>query len=419
MTAINRRHFLRVAGVSLALPSLELFGAVAPAAKKRLVTVANPYGLLPDGFFPENPGALTKLPYLLEPLKQHRSDFTVFSNLDHGVSGGHIGCHSFLSGMRDVEAGNWADRNRSLDQAAADSIGSATRFPSLTLSAGPVGRGEQELRLSWTRNGVNIPPIATTRDLYEALFKASDAKQQQATSESISRFDSVLDAVNSHAKLLQKRLGKTDQEKLDEYFTSVREVERKLEMSEKWIHEPKPKPGIPMPQDSEITETLPAMYDLIALALQTDSTRVVTLGIPSTLRTSALNLAGGYHGFSHHGKDKILKDGLAIIETFQMTELSRFLDKLKTLTDSEDVPLLNNTTVLSGSGMGNGSSHSNKDLPILVAGNGWKSHGTHVASPRENSKRVPLCNLFTTMLQQFGVEIDQFAKANGTMNELV
>ena len=386
-----------------------------------MVTLANPFGMLPDGFFPANDGALAEadLPYLLKPLAAHREKFTVFSNLDHGISGGHIGCHSFLSGMRDVEAGNWPDRNVSIDQRAAEHVGADTRFPSLVMSAGPVARGEQELRLSWTRNGVNIPPLSSTRELFEALFKSDDPAEQKARSESYSRHASVLDAVADHARLLEKKLGKTDRAKLDEYFTSVRSVEKKLEMSEQWIHRPKPEPGIPMPQDKAITETLPAFLDLIALALQTDSTRVATLGIPSTLRTGDLDLGGSYHGFSHHGQAKELKNGLTVIETFQMTELARFLEKLNSLTDAEGSSLIDNTTVLFGSGLGNGSSHSNKNLPILVAGGGWKSHGTHVVAPKQSSKRKPLCNLFTTVLQNFGVEVDTFNKANGTMNELV
>ncbi len=427
-TTMKRRQFLRAAGVSLSLPSLELFAAPtasraasAAAGPRRMVTLANPFGMLPDGFFPQKAGALTAadLPYLLQPLAAHREKFTVFSNLDHGVSGGHIGCHSFLSGMRDVEAGNWPDRNVSIDQRAAEHVGADTRFPSLVMSAGPVARGEQELRLSWTRNGVNIPPISSTRELFDALFKADDPGQLEARSKSFSRHASVLDAVSEHARILEKRLGQTDRDKLDEYFTSVRSVEKKLEMSEKWIHQPKPEPGMPMPQDKAITETLPAFLDLIALALQTDSTRVATLGIPSTLRTGDLDLGGSYHGFSHHGQADELKSGLTVIEKFQMTELARFLDKLNTLSDADGTPLLDSTTVMFGSGMGNGSSHSNKDLPILVAGGGWKSHGSHVVAPKESSKRQPLCNLFTTLLQNFGAEVETFNKANGTMNELV
>ncbi len=414
---MKRRHFLRGLGVTLALPSLDLYSAGAAAADsttiKRLVCVANPFGMLPDGFFPEKPGTLKDLPYLLKPLEGQKNDFTVFSNLDHDVSGGHIGCHSFLSGMRDFEAAQWPEKNISIDQRAAEQVGANTRFPSLTLSAGKPAKGEQELRLSWTRNGINIPPISTTRDLFNALFKADSEAEKKARAKSNRLHDSVLDAVAGHAKQLEKRLGKTDREKLDEYFTSVREVEKKLEMSERWINEPKPQPGIPMPEDKTITETLPAFYDLMALALQSDSTRVATLGIPSTLRTGDLNLGGSYHGFSHHGQAKELKDGLTVIETFQMEELSRFIEKLKTL------KLLNSTTVMFGSGMGNGSSHSNKDLPILVAGGAFRSHGTHVVAPKEKSKRVPLCNLFTTLLQDFGVEVEAFNKASGTMNELV
>lgn len=415
---MNRRLFLRAAGVSLALPALEI-SAAAAGSPKRLVCVANPFGMLPDGFFPAKPGKLDKLPYLLKPLAEHRDALTVFSNLDHGVSGGHIACHSFLSGMRDVEAGNWPNRNQSIDQRAAQHVGADTRFPSLTLSAGRPASGEQELRLSWTRNGVNVPPISTTRDLFNALFQADNPDAMKARAESFGLHASILDAVNGHAKLLQKRLGKVDQEKLDEYFTSVREVEKKLEISEQWIHEPKPDPGIPMPKDEGITETLPAFFDLITLALQTDSTRVTALGIPSTLRTEELSLSGSYHGFSHHGQADVLKRGLTVIETFEMQELARFIGRLKELKDPDGTPLIDTTTVMFGSGMGNGSSHSNRDLPMLVAGGRLSSHGSHVVSPKAKSKRLPLSNLFTTLLQNFGAEVEAFGKATGTMNEII
>ncbi|MDF1861380.1 MAG: DUF1552 domain-containing protein [Verrucomicrobiales bacterium] len=413
----SRRTFLRAAGITLALPSLEAFAE--SQSPRRLVTIANPFGMLPDGFFPKGEGKLKDLPYLLQPLAEHRDQFTIFSNLDHGVSGGHSACHSFLSGIRDVEAGQWPDRNFSLDQRAAEHAGSETRFPSLVMSAGKVASGEQELRLSWTRNGVNIPPLSTTRALFDALFKADDPKELAAREKSFKLHDSILDSVNAQAKQLEKRLGQPDREKLDEYFTSIREAERKLELSEKWIHEPKPEPGMPMPEDKTIQEALPAFLDLIVMALQTDSTRVATLGIPSTLRIGDLNLSGSYHGFSHHGQDETLKRGLTVIETFQMQEISRFLGRLKTVTDSNGRPLVDTTTVLFGSGLGNGSSHSNKNLPILVAGGSIKSHGTHVVAPTGKSRRIPLCNLFTTLLQQFGTEVETFNKATGTMNEVV
>lgn len=416
---LTRRSFLSAAGVTVALPPLEAFSTGVSQSPRRLVNIANPLGMLPDGFFPEKAGTFDKLPYLLKPLEEHRRDFTIFSNLDHGVSGGHSACHSFLSGMRDVEAGQWPDRNISLDQRAAEHSGAETRFPSLVLCAGRVASGEQELRLSWTRNGINIPPISTTRALFDALFKADDPKALRKRSRSFALHDSILDSINSQAKTLETRLSSADRDKLDEYFTSIRETERKLELSEKWIHEPKPKAPIDPPTDKAITETLPAFLDLIALALQSDSTRVATLGIPSTLHTGELGLSGSYHGFSHHGQDKILKDGLTIIETFQMKEVSRFFTKLKTLRDEYDNPLMDSTTVLFGSGLGNGSSHSNKNLPIMLAGGGLKTHGQHIVLPSESSKRIPLCNLFTTLLQRFGAEVESFNKATGNMNELV
>ncbi len=425
---IDRRTFLRGVGVSLALPLFESMGpmslrAVGPAAKTsavgspmRMVCIGNPLGLMPDSFFPKTGGSDYALPPLLRPLARHRKDFTVFSNLDHDVSGGHSAVHAFLSGIKDQDASDWPEGNISVDQRAAEFVGARTRYSSLVLSTGS-GDGDLKCKLSWTRNGVNVPPVTKARDLFKALFVQDDPRLRARRQSAYDVNESILDAVNSQAKILSRQLGKVDQEKLDEYLNSVREVEKKLGMSREWLHKPKPEVDYREPGEGDLSYTVPAFYDLLALALETDSTRVATLGVPGNINTADLGLVGSYHGFSHHGKAEKLRQGLFVIEEFQIKQMARFIDKLKAIKEPDGQSLFDRTMVLMGSGMGNGSSHSNKNLPVLLAGGGFQ-HGEHKVYPKEGHKRVPLCNLYGSMLQRFGLEIDVFNKGTGTLSGL-
>ncbi len=425
---MDRRTFLKGTGVAVALPFFENMGtlsakAVGAAAKTsgtgspmRMVCIGNPLGLMPDSFFPQGEGADYELSDLLRPIGRHRKDFTIFSNLDHDISGGHSAVHAFLSGIKDQDASDWPEGNISVDQRAAEFVGARTRYSSLVMSTGS-GDGDLKCKLSWTRNGVNVPPVTRARDLFKALFVQDDPRLLAKRKSAYDVNESILDAVNSQAKMLSRQLGKADQEKLDEYLNSVREVERKLGMSREWLHKPKPEVDIEEPGEGDLTYTVPAFFDLLALALETDSTRVATLGVPGNVNTADLGLVGSYHGFSHHGKAEKLRQGLFVIEKFQVEQMGRFLDKLKTIKEPDGQSLLDRTMVLMGSGMGNGSSHSNKNLPLLLAGGGFK-HGEHKMYPTENHKRVPLCNLYGSMLQRFGLEIDQFNKGSGTLTGL-
>jgi hypothetical protein len=417
---LSRRTLLRGAGVALGLPFLDAMlpsiraaGASATKSPMRMVCVANPLGMLPEAFFPEGVGADYELPQSLAALAPQRDQLTIFSHLDHDISGGHRGVHAFLSGLRDKEAADWPEGNISVDQRAAESVGGQTRFPSLVVSAGR-DEGEVSCKASWTRNAINIPPVDKASELFQALFLEEDAAARTRQAQRYELNASILDAVNEHAKLLEQKLGQTDRAKLDEYLTSVREVEKRLNMSREWLDRPKPVVEMSPPVDGGFTDALPMMYDLLALALQTDSTRVASLSIPGTLNTGELGLDGSYHGFSHHGKSPVLQKGLLVIEKTQMEQHARFLAKLRSIVEPGGETLLDRTMVLFGSGMGNASSHSNKDLPILLAGGGFR-HGEHKAYPTEPHRRVPLCNLFTTMLQRFGVEIEKFNTGSGTL----
>ena len=412
---LNRRTFLRAAGVSLALPMLQ---AMTPPSAKggaavgpmRMVCTGGPFAMVPDSFFPTSGGRDYKLSPTLEPLAKHRQQFTVFSNLDHGITGGHNGVPTFLNGIHDTESSAWPDRNMSVDQRAAEHVGAAARYQSLVL-AGGLGHPSQ---MSWTRSGVNIPPEINPIKVFNALFKTDDPATIKAKSESQDRNRSILDAVNDQAKKLSNGLGRADQRKMDEYLTSVRGVEVKIDLLSDWINKPKPKVEMSTPINGEPSEKLPVFYDLIHLAFQTDSSRVASIDISGDMDMDAFGGQGSYHGYSHHGKSPDLLKILLLMERFQMTELARFLDKLSTTADADGRPMLDRTMVLFGSGMGNSSSHSNKNLPIILAGGGFK-HGSHLICPAEPGKRLLASQLYLSMLQRFGVETDRFNKANKTL----
>jgi hypothetical protein len=418
---IGRRSFLKAAGVCIALPAFESLPSVVRANEKkqlprRMVCVGNEFGMYPGAFWPEGFGTEYELSTLLKPLESQRKDFTLFSHLDHGVKGGHFAVHSFLTGIKSVDAKGMAEGGISLDQRAAEFVGSQTRFPSLAIGSEDGLHGG--CQMSWTRSGTRVPPIPGPRELFRLLFveEAGDAKRQ--ASDRIALQGSILDAVLGDAKSLHRRLNPIDRNKVDEYLSSVRDVETKLGLDKHWQNIPKPTTQLKEPENQGLTRDLPAIYDLIALALQTDSTRVATLEIGGSFAASDLGIRTGYHSLSHHGQVQQNIDQLVQIELYQMQQFAAFLEKLKSIREpSSDDTLLDSTMVLLGSGMGNANSHTNTDLPILLAGGKFR-HGEHKQFPVEPRRRVPLCNLYLTMLQQFGLETDSFSVSSGTLSGL-
>jgi hypothetical protein len=336
----------------------------------------------------------------------------VFSHLDHGLKGGHRAVHAFLSGVKTADAKAMPEGNISLDQRAAEFVGSKTRFPSLNLGVG----GDCEM--SWTRNSVHVPPLTRAPEVFRALFVQDNAAALRQRAQRNGLDSSILDTVNEHARRLSGRLGQPDRDKLGEYLNSIRDVERRIEMSNEWLQKPKPDVAMKEPANGSFMESIPIFFDLIALAFQTDSTRVATLEIPPGLDTTDFALQKNYHGYSHHGKAEENLKGLLTIERFQMEQVARFIGRLKSMPDPlNGGTMLDHTMVLFGSGMGNGSSHTNADLPVLLAGGGFKHRG-HLRLPEEGGKRVPLCNLYLSMLQRFGVETNRFGTSSGTLNGL-
>ena len=418
---IQRRSFLKAAGVCIALPAMESWSrasvaGTSPASPRRMVCVGNEFGMYPGEFWPEQYGPDYELTSLLEPLADHRNDFTLFSHLDHGLNGGHFAVHTFLTGVKAAEARGMPEGGISLDQRAAEFVGSLTRFPSLTIGSESGLHGG--CQMSWTRTGTRVPPIPGPRELFRALFVDDGADARQQAEDRIRLQESILDAVLEDAGSLERRLSSADRDKLDEYFSSIRDVEVKLELDRQWQNVPKPTAEIPEPENQGLTRDLPMIYDLIALALESDSTRVASLEIASGFAASDLGIRKGYHALSHHGKLPENIDLLVQIELYQTEQFARFLEKLKNIRETgSDGSLLDSTMVLMGSGMGNGNSHTNTDLPIILAGGGFR-HGQYLQLPEESRRRVPLCNLYLSMLQRFGVETERFSNSTGTLTGL-
>lgn len=425
----GRRFFLRAAGVRLALPILDSLGArvlgsglavsaLTANAKTvrpmRMVAIGNAFGFYAQKFFPQQTGAAYEAPHLLEPIAQHRQNVTVFSGLDHGVKGGHFAVHSFLSGVRQVDAKGMPDGNISLDQRMAETVGGATRFPSLTLGSEEGLHGG--CMMSWTRSGTRVNPIQGPRELFRKLYVSESESEQAQTKDRLTLQGSILDAVNGDAQSLKRQLGARDQQKLDEYFTSVRDVEKVLELRQKWAGVPKPPAPMKEPENRGLVNDIPVLYDLMALALQTDSTRIATLEIAGGFEAAVLGVRKEYHSLSHHGQVPESIDLLVKLERYQTEQFARFLGKMKALEDG-DGSLLDHTMVLFGSGMGNGNAHTNLNLPVVLAGGGFR-HGTYQAFPVNGLQKQPLSNLFVSMLQRFGVEQQKFALSTGTLRGL-
>ena len=418
-TALNRRRFLKAAGVCIALPMLDSLGPIATAATvakgggkkavKRLVVPSNNYGVYPQAFFPAKFGTDYEMPETLMALERHRKDLNVYSNLDHGITAGHSGVPTLLSGVLTHVAANFHEGNMSIDQKIAEHLGSTTRFPSLTLQV-----NEANL-ISITRTGVQVPSM-DIGGAYKAMFLDQDARQKEATRVRYARNGSILDAVLKDAKSVDKTLGKRDQEKFAQYLDSVRGLEKKIVQEEPWLDRPKPVPDIPQPPQGRGTEKdLKAMMELIALAIQTDSTRAITLS--SGFANGDFGLSGGYHGFSHHGQREKEVGALKKIESYQVSMMAHLIDLLKAQADPiNGGTLFDHTMILFGCGMATGE-HSTKNLPLILAGGGFKL-GEHKGFPVEKQTRVPAANLLLSMLQNFGLEIDHFGTSTGTLTGL-
>jgi hypothetical protein len=416
---MRRRNCLQSLAATVALPffpSLQVNAANLPAGEsakrpKRLVCIGNEFGFYGGAFWPKDGQSTWTETELLKPLAPLAKHATLFGGLDHGLKGGHFAIHGYLTGVKATEAHSVENSGMSLDQIAAEHVGAATRFPSLTLGI------HGGCMMSWSRSGTRVPTIQGPRELFRRLFLPEDAKSREHTEAKLKRFESILDSVSTDAKRLGRHLDREDRQKLDQYLTAVREVELKLAMDRHWKDIEKPKTELSEPSDDGLAHDLPKLYDLLALALQTDSTRVATIEVGGSYLISDLGIKAGYHAISHHGQVEATIRQLVQAELYQVQQYARFLEKLRSIPEPEsDGTLLDHTMVMLGSGMGNANSHTNENLPIVVAGGGF-DHGRYVQFPQDKKKRIPLCNLFVNLLQNFGMEMERFGTSTGMIHD--
>jgi hypothetical protein len=420
---LSRRTFLKGAGVTLALPLLDAMSPsfawarefAPPIAPRRFVGLMTNQGILPQFFFPETPGPDYKSTPYLDLLKDHRADMTVFSGVSlPGVDGGHAAEMSFLTGAPGASRGSFAN-SVSLDQVMAEQLGTTTRLPSLSLMV-----GNDNSSLSWTRSGSMIPALKSPVKLYQQLFVENTPEGKAAAVRRLKEDRSLLDGLREQARKLERELGASDRTRLDQYFSAVRDLEHRLAKAEGWMDVPKPKTTAPLPEEiadgNDLPKNLHVMLDLARLALETDSTRIITLCI-SLASVTPRTISGVHtntHELTHHGGREEKISELRKIEEAELRAVAEFLAGLRVAKEG-GASLLDQTAVLFGTNMGSANSHSNDNLPVLLAGGGFK-HGQHLAFDRK--KNYPLSNLYVTLLQRVGLETDRFSSGTGTMRGL-
>jgi hypothetical protein len=407
--SLSRRAMLKGAGITLALPWLDAMSAAFAAEPKppmRFIGILNYFSFHAPNLFPKEAGAdYVATPYL-QGLQRQRKDFTIISGLNHPeVRDGHSSDKSFFTGA--PHPGSPSFRNTvSLDQFAAERIGRDTRYASLNFSTSGAHS------CSYTRSGVAIPPETSAARAFARLFIDGTPAEVAEEVARVQEGRSILDRVAGEAKRLQRDVGAGDRDKLDQYFTSVRELEQRMVRSEDFAKRPKPKPGVPAIRDpgpGEDTRRFGLMLEVARLAVQTDLTRIVTLYYVGTSKTpSRPGTSFAYHDLSHHGQDAGKLNQLTVLERDLLLEWGGFIQRMK---DSRDGAsrLLDNTMSVFGAGMGNASSHDSTNLPILVAGGRFK-HGRHLAHDPKNPP--PLCNLWVQMLREMGMPVEKFGTSN-------
>lgn len=413
---LDRRLFLRSAVATIALPSLEAFAEETPQpdpkTARNFVAIGAYLGWHQNAFFPKETGSAYTTPPTLEPIAAHRDQFTIFSGLDHRAPNGHEAWINFLSGK--------SPGSYSLDQQIADQIGGGARFASVELATG-VGEGAKTM--SFTKQGVGLPTIMRPSVLYKQLFisKADRERAEYLIRSGKSSLDSVLE----DAKRFQASLPQRDREKLDEYFDSFRAVEKRMDRQLATLDEPVPETDYRLPAYDPITPNLQMeagsiMYDLMVLALDSGSTRVLSLFLDGLGQVFAIEgeiLKAGYHALSHHGNDPEMIADLVAIERAHIECFAGFLGQLSEKKNPEGKSLLDDTVILLGTGMGDASRHSNANLPTLVAGGGFK-HGQHLAIDAKKPDAPLLGDLYLTLMERLGIEQETFSNASRNLNQL-
>ncbi len=436
MKSLPRRLFLRNAGIALGLPLLDSMLPSGPlraspvAAPRRMVCIGVPFGFEPTAFVPITAGRDYVLPAHLEPLAAYREDFTVISGLSHPNTGGggHKAEAVMLTGAPYPDYSHNLKNTISVDQAFATRFRGETRYESFALTT-------QGPSLSVTANGVSIPAIGQPSVVFKKLFLASSPAEMEAELRRIDEGRSMLDHVADRAKALNRQISAADRQRVEEYFESVRDVERQLRLAREWVSRPKPMAMGNEPRDIADNQQQKAkfqlMIDMIHLALVTDSTRAISV-----------MTFGMHHDLSHHGKEPKKLAACRRVEAELVQAFGGLLGKLKNANEG-GASLLDSTMVLMTSNLRDGNTHWTYNLPVILAGGGFR-HGQHLAFNRPFLKEVsqelsaapnsrfnpekriplmgqdqqPLCNLYTSMLQKGGVQVERFSTATGPLEGL-
>lgn len=392
----------------------QVTSAPGNSTRERFLAIGTYLGFHRESFFPTEIGYGFRMPEVLDPLSAYQEKLSIFSGLDHRGRNGHEGWKAWMTGK--------TGGSISVDQLIANAIGDKTRHASLQLTCGiPPGQA----RLSFTAEGIALPMIGRPSVFYNTLFGEGSDKERIAYLLDSNR--SVLDGVFQEAKSLQKNISSHDSNKLEEYLGSIRDVEKKLQKQRLWLDKPVQKIDYKLPEFDPVAPALALecesiMYDLMALALESDTTRVMTFLIPGWSQVFTIGgrpLSAGYHGLSHHGNDPARIREYNMVGREHVSRLAKFVERIGSIKEPGGQSLLDSTTIVYGSGMGDSNTHDNSNLPMLVAGGGFH-HGNHhkIESSKKSGTRL-LGDLYLTLLQKFGVEIDAFAGASHNLNELL
>ncbi len=415
-TSISRRAVLKASGIAISLPFLEAMnpavGRERVAPPKRLVLICNTLGLHPPSLFPKTAGSEYESTEYLDLLKEHRNDLTLFSGLSHPDQSGkqpHDTEMTWLTAARNPGLGGFKN-SISVDQFAANHIGNATRFSSISLST------DKQKSQSYTSNGVMLPAQHRPSTVFAKLFLDDSPQEQRRHRQRLADGRSILDSVAEQTQTLHRQTSSHDRRQLDEYFAAIRAAEVELVETEAWLDRPKPhvveKPPRDIADSADLIGRTRSLMNLIPLILQTDSTRIVTVVIQDHLVVPKIQgVSAEHHNLSHHGQDPQKIEQLKIIETEILKCFAEFLSRM-TQKSEADGRLLDQTSVLFGSNLGNANAHDPSNLPIILAGGGY-GHGRYVSYDKR--KNIPLCNLFVNLLSNMGIETESFATSTGKL----
>jgi hypothetical protein len=432
--AWTRRHFLKGVGAFVALPALPSLAplrglaadasvSAAQSAPLRMAFVTFPNGCNLDRWWPTGDGKAFQLNQTMAPLEVVKQQIQVISGLDHlnadpgpDGAGDHARANAtLLTGVRARKtAGADIQLGVSIDQVAAERVGHLTRFPSLELTCDPERQAKgcdsgyacaYQYNVSWRSSNTPMPPEPNPRLLFERLFGEGSREQRGAALKARQQTQrSILDFVLDDARSLRRTLGERDDRKLDEYLTSIRDIERRIEHAEGFGDAPNPAADAPTGIPPEVGDHMDLMYDLLMLAFQTDSTRIATLMIGhdgDNRPYPQLGVADGHHNISHHQEKPDLLEKIARIDLHHVEHFARFLQKMSDARDVDGRSLLENSLIVYAGGNADPNRHTHTDLPVILAGSagGRTETGRYLKVPSQ-----PMCNLFLDMLDKVGIE---------------